>query len=91
MLVGLASANHDPARFADPGAFDIARDDANRQIAFGKGIHVCLGAPLARLEGRIVFETLFRRFPELRLAGPADAVVWRPSFLRGLDALPLLF
>jgi cytochrome P450 len=91
VLVGLASANHDPARFADPDAFEIGRPDANRQVAFGQGIHACLGAPLARVEGQVVFATLFRRFPELRLAVPAAEIAWRPSFLRGLDKLPLRF
>jgi cytochrome P450 family 107 subfamily K polypeptide 1 len=91
MLAGLASANHDPARFPDPEAFAIGRAEADRHLAFGKGIHVCLGAPLARLEGQVVFGTLFRRFPELRLAVPAAEIAWRPSFLRGLDKLPLLF
>lgn len=91
VLVGLASANHDPARFVDPDAFDITRDDANRHIAFGKGIHVCLGAPLARLEGQIALTTLFARMPEMRLALPSDEITWRPGFLRQLSKLPLLY
>src|ERR687893_312960 len=68
--VSLASANRDPERFANPDVFDISRADANRHVAFGKGIHVCLGAPLARVEGQVAFATLFRRYPELRLAVP---------------------
>lgn len=91
VLVGLASANHDPARFVHPDRFDISREDANRHIAFGKGIHVCLGAPLARLEGQIALTTLFRRMPEMRLAVPEKEVIWRPGFLRQLSELPLLF
>jgi cytochrome P450 len=91
LLVLLAAADRDPARFSDPQAFDIARADANRHIAFGKGVHACLGAPLARLEGQIAIETLFRRYPELRLAVPADEIEWAPSFLRGLTKLPLKF
>jgi cytochrome P450 len=89
--VNLASANRDPERFANPDVFDIARPDANRHVAFGKGIHVCLGAPLARVEGQVAFATLFRRFPELRLAIPAEEVRWSGSFLRGFARLPVLF
>jgi cytochrome P450 len=91
LLVVLAAADRDPARFADPQSFDITRDDANRHIAFGKGVHACLGAPLARLEGQIALETLFRRYPDLRLAVPASEITWAPSFLRSLTGLPLLF
>jgi cytochrome P450 family 107 subfamily K polypeptide 1 len=87
----LASANRDPERFANPDAFDITRADANRHVAFGKGIHVCLGAPLARVEGQVAFATLFRRFPELRLDIPAEEVHWGSSFLRGFARLPVLF
>jgi cytochrome P450 len=89
--VSLAGANRDPARFANPDVFDITRTDANRHLAFGKGIHVCLGAPLARVEGEVAFDTLFRRFPELRLAVPAEKVRWGSSFLRGFARLPVLF
>jgi cytochrome P450 len=89
--VSLASANRDPERFANPDVFDITRADANRHVAFGKGIHVCLGAPLARVEGQVAFTTLFRRFPELRLAVPAEEVRWGGSFLRGFARLPVLF
>jgi cytochrome P450 len=89
--VGLASANHDPAKFAHPDVYDVSRPDANRHVAFGKGIHVCLGAPLARVEGQVAFETLFRRFPDLRLAVPADEIEWGGSFLRGFRQIPLLF
>ncbi|WP_437672093.1 cytochrome P450 family protein [Sorangium sp. So ce131] len=91
IMVGLASANRDPERFTDPEVFDISRPDADRHIAFGKGIHLCVGAPLARMEGQIAFETLFRRFPDLRLAVPADEVRWGDSFLRGIGRLPVLF
>src|SRR5215207_6797925 len=72
VTVSLAGANRDPERFVAPDEFDISREDANRHVAFGKGIHVCLGAPLARIEGQIAFETLTRRYPELRLAVPED-------------------
>ncbi|MBW3634171.1 MAG: cytochrome P450, partial [Chloroflexi bacterium] len=91
LLVVLAAADRDPTRFANPQAFDITREDANRHIAFGKGIHACLGAPLARLEGQIAVETLFRRYPDLRLAVPVAEITWAPSFLRSLTGLPLFF
>jgi cytochrome P450 len=91
LLVVLAAADRDPTRFADPQSFDITRDDANRHIAFGKGVHACLGAPLARLEGQIALETLLRRYPDLRLAIPESEITWAPSFLRSLTGLPLLF
>src|ERR687894_660455 len=89
--VNLASANRDPERFANADVFDISRPDANRHVAFGKGIHVCLGAPLARVEGQVAFATLFRRFPELRLAVPPEEVHGGNSFLRGFARLPVLF
>jgi cytochrome P450 len=89
--VSLASANRDPERFANPDDFDITRPDANRHVAFGKGIHVCLGAPLARVEGQVAFATLFRRYPELRLAVSDEEVTWGGSFLRGFARLPVLF
>jgi cytochrome P450 len=84
----LGPANRDPAVFADPERFDIGRT-ANPQRGFGAGIHFCLGAPLARLEGEIAFTRLLQRYPLLRLAEPAPR--WRPLInLRGLEALPLL-
>jgi cytochrome P450 len=91
LLVILAAADRDPTRFADPQSFDITREDAGRHIAFGKGVHACLGAPLARVEGQVALETLFRRYPELRLAVPEDEITWAPSFLRSVSKLPLLF
>jgi cytochrome P450 PksS len=85
----LASANRDERQFPDPDALDLAREP-NRHLAFGLGIHYCLGAPLARLEGQIAFETLLRRVPNLRLAVPPDALRWRRGLvLRGLESLPV--
>jgi cytochrome P450 len=90
--VSLAAANRDPERFSNPNAFDISRPEANRHLAFGKGIHVCLGAPLARVEGQVAFATLFGRYPELRLGVPDEEVRWGGgSFLRGFTRLPVLF
>ncbi|GIK57727.1 MAG: cytochrome P450 [Chloroflexi bacterium] len=87
--VSLASANRDPAQFTDPDELDLARAD-NKHLAFGHGIHYCLGAPLARLEGQIGLQTLFTRFPNLQLAVPPDELVWRPGVLfRGLERLPV--
>ena len=91
MRVSLASMDRDPARFERPEVYDIGRADANRHVAFGKGVHVCLGAPLARLEGRVALETLFGRYPDLRLAVPADEVRWGNDLLRGFRTIPLLF
>lgn len=89
IVVGIASANRDEAAFKNADQFDIARDP-NPHVAFGMGIHYCLGAPLARLEGRIAFNALLARFPNLELASPASALEWRggPS-LRGLKKLPI--
>lgn len=91
VTVSLASADRDPTRFTDPDVFDSTRADAGRHIAFGKGVHLCLGAPLARLEGQIAFTTLLRRCPQLRLAVPAHDLPWRTDFLRGLERLPVRF
>jgi cytochrome P450 len=89
VLLLLAAANRDPDQFADPDRFDVGRAD-NKHLAFGLGSHFCLGAQLARLEARLVFQTLLRRLPSLRLDGPAPE--FRPHFnLRGLKTLPVKF
>ena len=92
VIISLAAANHDAEHFHDPEAFDVTRHD-DRHLAFGHGIHFCLGAPLARLEGNIAFTTLLARFPDIRLAVPADDLHWGHGdglVLRGLNALPVV-
>jgi pimeloyl-[acyl-carrier protein] synthase len=85
----LGAADRDPAQFPDPDRLDITRGD-NRHIAFGMGIHFCLGAPLARMEGQIAINTMLRRLPKLALA--IDKPDYRQSLtLRGLQALPVSF
>jgi cytochrome P450 len=91
LMVLIASADHDPGQFSDPEELDIARE-LNRHIAFGQGIHYCLGAPLARLEGEIAFASLLRRMPEIHLAVPREEIQWNASFvLRGVASLPVEF
>ncbi|HEX2888649.1 cytochrome P450 [Vineibacter terrae] len=83
----LGGANRDPAIYSDPERLDITRQNV-RPLSFGGGIHHCLGAQLARLEGELAFKALVTRLPDLRLPG-IDAPQWRPSFtLRGLKTLP---
>jgi cytochrome P450 len=85
----VAAADRDPAQFKNPEKFDITRDP-NEHVAFGEGIHFCIGAPLARMEARIAFEAMLERFPRLRLKGPAIKPTYKGSyFLRGLESLPL--
>lgn len=89
VIPGLLAANRDLACTARPNALDITRAE-NPHLAFGHGIHHCLGAPLARLEGRTALGTLLARFPRLRLAVPTEQLTWRPGvILNGLDALPV--
>ncbi|MFB7918624.1 cytochrome P450 [Streptomyces sp. NPDC056061] len=91
VLVVLAAADRDPARFDEPDTLDLARRD-NQHLGYGHGIHYCLGAPLARLEGRTALATLLTRLPDLRLAvEPAD-MRWRGGLImRGLRTLPVEF
>ncbi len=85
----LASANRDEQKFVNPDSLDITRTP-NKHLAFGLGIHYCLGAPLARLEGQIAIGTLLRRVSNLRLAVAPEALRWRSGVvLRGLKALPV--
>jgi cytochrome P450 len=89
VLAVLASANRDEAQFPNAATLDVTRDP-NRHLAFGMGIHYCLGAPLARMESQIAFTSLVERMPNLRLTTAPDQLRWRRSlFLRGLEALPV--
>ena len=86
-LLLLAAANRDPAQFPEPERFDVARRP-NRHLAFGQGIHYCLGAPLAVAEAQVAFQTLLRRLPEPEAA--FETPEWGQSFiLRGLKRLPV--
>ncbi len=89
VFVSLAAANRDPSRFARPELVDYDRDNPGH-LAFGHGIHVCLGAPLARAEGTIALTRLLAHYPHMTLATDPATLAWRTSSLiRGLDALPV--
>ena len=92
IIVNLAAANRDGSHYANADEFDIARTNG-RHIGFGHGMHFCLGAPLARMEGQIALGELFRRFPDLRLAVPTTELHWDHGdglVLRGLTTLPII-
>ncbi|HXW34530.1 MAG TPA: cytochrome P450 [Acidimicrobiales bacterium] len=92
VIICLASANRDRGKYADPESLDIDRA-ATRHLAFGHGIHHCLGAPLARMEGHIALNSLLRRFPDLALAVPPEDLHWDHGdglVLRGLSELPVI-
>jgi cytochrome P450 len=87
MLVSLRAANRDPAVFDDPDRFDITRRKSPH-VSFGGGAHICIGAPLARLEAQVALIRLFERFPDMTLADPAAPAEWRQlPFFRGLEQL----
>jgi cytochrome P450 len=91
VLVVLAAADRDPAKFRDPDVLDLRRSD-NQHLGYGHGIHYCLGAPLARLEGRTALSALLRRIPDVRLAVPDEDLRWRGGLImRGLRTLPVEF
>jgi cytochrome P450 len=91
VLVVIAAANRDPERFQDPDTLNIAITH-NKHLAFGAGIHHCLGAALARMEGQIAFSTLLHRMPNLRLKDPPESLDWRPGLIfHGLKRLPVAF
>jgi cytochrome P450 len=90
VLVMLAAADRDPARFDNPDALEVTRTD-NPHIAFGRGVHYCLGGPLARLEGRIALDVFLRRFPHFELASRHNPLEYGSSFiLRGLKRLDIV-
>jgi cytochrome P450 len=87
LFASLRGANRDPAAFPDPHRFDIARKDAPH-VAFGGGLHLCIGAPLARLEAQVAIASFFEAFPHVRLADPSAKPQWRSMpFFRGLAVL----
>lgn len=89
VIVALDSANRDEAKFKDADVFDITREKS-AHLAFGKGIHLCLGAPLARLEGEIAINTLIRRFPNMQLQADVNELEWRPGMIvRGVKEIPV--
>ena len=90
VIIALPSANRDPARFPGPERLDLDRD-VSGHIAFGHGIHYCLGAPLARMEAEVALGTLLDRFPGMSLAAPPEELRWRSvSLMNGLESLPVL-
>ena len=87
----LGAANRDPRVYADPNRFDVGRGAA-QLMSFGGGIHFCLGAPLARAEGRVVLDQLLDRFPVIEPAWGDDRPRYRDTIvLRGLESLPVRF
>jgi cytochrome P450 len=87
---GLAAADGVTARFPGPDRLDLGRDISGH-VAFGHGIHHCLGAPLARMEAEVALGTLLDRFPEVSLAAPPEELRWRSvSVINGLESLPVL-
>jgi len=91
LMTGLGAANHDPEQWGPTAdELDLGREGAGHHVSFGSGVHHCLGAALARVEGQVAFTALTRRFPDLRLTDAPRA--WNGRIvLRGLDALPLTY
>jgi hypothetical protein len=89
LLLLIGAANHDPTVFAEPDRFDIARTNAREHLSFGHGAHICLGAPLARLEARVVLEELGRAFPDLTIDPDWQMKVLPTLSFRGPAELPV--
>ncbi|HWG12884.1 MAG TPA: cytochrome P450 [Streptosporangiaceae bacterium] len=89
VLPAICSADRDPAQFPDPDRLDLGRDTSGH-VAFGHGVHHCLGAPLARMEAEVALGALLARFPDVALAVPPEELRWRPvSLMNGLESLPV--
>lgn len=90
ILLMYASANRDPAQFVEPDRFNVSREK-NQHLSFGLGTHFCLGASVARMELRLMFEALMKRMPDMRLAPGAEPKIVPSVFTRGLDAVKIEF
>jgi len=89
VLPAISSADRDSARFPGPDRLDLGRDTSGH-VAFGHGVHYCLGAPLARMEAEVALGRAARRFPAISLADPVPELRWRPvSLMNGLESLPV--
>jgi cytochrome P450 len=92
LVLMYGSANRDEGQFADASRFDVCRSNAKTHLAFGQGVHFCIGAALARLEGKVGFEMLLGRLRNIRLGNGANDLTHAPSFiLRGLKQLHIEF
>jgi cytochrome P450 len=90
VLPMLSSANRDENEFPNPDLFDVSRD-TRKHLAFGRGVHVCLGAPLARIEGQEIIKQILTKFPNIKLKTASNELIWRKDVaLRGLESLPVL-
>jgi pikromycin synthase len=90
VFVGIAACNRDPRCFAIPDRFDFERAGVRKHLAFGAGVHTCVGAPVARLEARIALRALAERFPGIGLTAPLSEYEWKPGLIaRGLRRLPV--
>jgi cytochrome P450 len=90
VIVALGAANRDPSMFAEPDKLDIARANAGKHVAFGHGIHHCLGSSLAETEAQIAIGTMLKRMPNFKLK--TEKLEYKEPFsLRGLKSLPLIY